>query len=255
MGAVVAHTYFKPGTYPVHVTVSDGGYFAGASTVATVSNQAAARAFLSGGGSLALGAAEPFQIIEVEPVGATFMITDVEIPSIALVRTDVDGSGQIMSVAPGRVGLDADGNGVREISVAFRREDLRRLLGSLAGPTSVKLALVGNLWGSGTIGAPLDCEVVPAQGRFAAVVRPNPFNPLAHVSFVTFKDGPVTVRVFNMSGRLVRTILDAASMGAGRHDLNLDARSDGGTSLPSGVYFLKIDGPDGAITTRIAIAK
>jgi hypothetical protein len=44
-------------------------------------------------------------------------------------------------------------------------------------------------------------------------------------------------------------------MSAGRHDLHLEARSDGGTSLPSGVYFLKIDGPDGPVMTRIAVAK
>jgi hypothetical protein len=96
---------------------------------------------------------------------------------------------------------------------------------------------------------------VPAHGHFSAVVRPNPFNPLTTLSFTTSRDGRVSAHLFNTSGRLVRTVFQDATMPAGRHDINLEARSDGGTMLPSGIYFLKIDGPDGAIMTRIAVAK
>jgi hypothetical protein len=44
-------------------------------------------------------------------------------------------------------------------------------------------------------------------------------------------------------------------MDAGSHDLLLDARSESGAPLSTGVYFLRIVGPDGPITTRIAVAK
>ncbi|MGH7682070.1 MAG: T9SS type A sorting domain-containing protein, partial [Candidatus Eiseniibacteriota bacterium] len=72
---------------------------------------------------------------------------------------------------------------------------------------------------------------------------------------VTTTSGPVRAEIFNIGGRLVRTIVRDQLMDAGSHDVRIDARSDQGAVLSSGIYFLRITGPDGAVTTRITIAK
>jgi len=54
---------------------------------------------------------------------------------------------------------------------------------------------------------------------------------------------------------LVRTLLEGAFLEAGRHDLQIDGRSDAGTRLASGIYFYRIEAPDGAATGQFAIMK
>jgi hypothetical protein len=44
-------------------------------------------------------------------------------------------------------------------------------------------------------------------------------------------------------------------MEAGRHVIPLDARSDDGVVLASGIYFFRLSGPDGVTTQRVAVAK
>lgn len=87
------------------------------------------------------------------------------------------------------------------------------------------------------------------------IVKPNPFNPQATVSFAISRPGRVRAEIFDVNGRLVRTLLRDVPMEAGGHDLAIDSRRDSGGALSSGVYFLRISGPDGRVTTRITIAK
>ena len=91
------------------------------------------------------------------------------------------------------------------------------------------------------------------NGAAAVVVSPNPMNPMAHFAFETTKVGPVRVRLFDLSGRLVRTVVDAASMPAGRHELFLDGRNDRGGVLSSGVYFYRLESVEGSSTGRVTI--
>jgi hypothetical protein len=153
------------------------------------------------------------------------------------------------------LGGDQDGNGVGEATIVFLPEDVRRLLGHIDRPTTATIEFEGALSSGVPIRAVFTCEVIPASGRFPAVVSPNPFNPQATLSFVTTKPGRVSAHLFNLAGRLVKTVLHDVEMAAGPHQLAIDARGDHGSMLSSGVYFLRIVGPDGMMTTRIAIAK
>ncbi len=63
---------------------------------------------------------------------------------------------------------------------------------------------------------------------------PNPFNPVTTIRFSLTRPSRVTVRVYDVAGRLVRTIVDEM-MEAGEHSLPFEA---GG--LASGVYFYRL---------------
>ena len=78
-------------------------------------------------------------------------------------------------------------------------------------------------------------------------------NPMAHFAFETTQAGHVRVRLFDLNGRLVRTVVDAASMPAGRHELFLDGRNNRGGALSSGVYFYRLESVDGSSTGRLTI--
>ena len=65
-------------------------------------------------------------------------------------------------------------------------------------------------------------------------VYPNPFNSEARIRFDLDRAARVTLRVYDLTGRLVKTLLDEVQ-GAGRHELTFD-----GASLASGTYFVHL---------------
>jgi len=63
---------------------------------------------------------------------------------------------------------------------------------------------------------------------------PNPFNPSTSISFSIDRDGPVTLNIYDVSGRLVATVLDK-EMAAGDYTVSFQAEG-----LASGVYFYRL---------------
>jgi flagellar hook assembly protein FlgD len=59
------------------------------------------------------------------------------------------------------------------------------------------------------------------------------------VHFGLAKADRVTARVFDVSGRLVRTLVDR-NFPAGEHDLYWDGTDDGGRQMERGVYFTQV---------------
>jgi hypothetical protein len=70
---------------------------------------------------------------------------------------------------------------------------------------------------------------------FALAAYPNPFNPATTVSFSLPEAGTVSVSIYDVAGRLVRT-LAAGNYAAGIHPLRFDAGA-----LPSGVYVARMN--------------
>mgnify|MGYP001483726129 CR=1 FL=1 len=62
---------------------------------------------------------------------------------------------------------------------------------------------------------------------------PNPFNPMTCINFALPIDSRVQVKVFDLTGRLVSTIMNGFQP-AGNHKLSWD-----GSNKASGVYFVK----------------
>jgi hypothetical protein len=68
---------------------------------------------------------------------------------------------------------------------------------------------------------------------------PNPFNPSTTVAFEIPARTRVSLRVYDVAGRLVR-VLEDAMVGPGTHAVDWDGRDDDGQTLPSGVYFCRL---------------
>jgi len=68
---------------------------------------------------------------------------------------------------------------------------------------------------------------------------PNPFNPWTTVRFELLKENKVTVRIYNIVGTPVRTLVDLI-LPAGRHEYLWDATDDQHRSVPSGVYLCRL---------------
>jgi len=78
---------------------------------------------------------------------------------------------------------------------------------------------------------------------------PNPFNPGTVIEYSIPKQAFVTVKVFDMLGREMKTLVNE-SKNAGSYALNFDA-----SSLSSGVYFYKIIAGDFTATKKMMLVK
>ena len=86
----------------------------------------------------------------------------------------------------------------------------------------------------------------PFSGRLLRDVSnyPNPFNPFTNIVFTTTADADVSLRIYDVTGRLIRSMLDEQPMGAGLHILGWDGCADDGHKVASGVYFTAVSASD-----------
>jgi hypothetical protein len=76
-----------------------------------------------------------------------------------------------------------------------------------------------------------------------SLVAPNPICPGGRLLFSLGRGGNAGLKVYDVSGRLVRTLLEAA-LPAGLHQARWDGCDDFGRPLPSGTYFYHLEGGD-----------
>ncbi len=78
---------------------------------------------------------------------------------------------------------------------------------------------------------------------------PNPFNPMTTLAFAIPHRAHVTLKVFDLLGRAVSTLVDKA-LGPGAYKVVFDAED-----LPSGVYFYRIEAEAFVQTKKLILLK
>jgi subtilisin-like proprotein convertase family protein len=68
---------------------------------------------------------------------------------------------------------------------------------------------------------------------------PNPFNPTTTIAFALPKTSQVQLRVYDLSGKLVKTLAEE-TMPAGQHQVIWTGRDDNGRQAASGMYFYRL---------------
>ena len=113
-------------------------------------------------------------------------------------------------------------------------------------------------WAVGYNGAILyhsgETNVPPGEGEtvpqaYALSAYPNPFNASTHLSYEIPATTRVNLSVFDLTGRLVRTLEDRVML-QGTHAINFDA-----SDLPSGMYFLRLNTASLATTQKLLLLK
>ena len=97
-------------------------------------------------------------------------------------------------------------------------------------------------------------DVTPAFTNVLEQNYPNPFNPVTKIVFTTGTAGDVSLRIYDATGRLVRTILDGR-LDPGRHEALWNGRDDRGCPVTSGVYFYRITEGEFARTKKMVLIR
>jgi hypothetical protein len=95
-----------------------------------------------------------------------------------------------------------------------------------------------------------------APSRYALYQNaPNPFNPTTEIRYdVPSSGGHVQLRVYDVHGRLVRTLVDSIVEG-GSKSVTWDSRDDRGSLVATGVYFYRFDAPGFSETRKLTVMK
>ncbi|MBK7190171.1 MAG: nuclear transport factor 2 family protein [bacterium] len=84
---------------------------------------------------------------------------------------------------------------------------------------------------------------------------PNPFNPTTEISFVVPDGGAnVSLRVYDITGRLVRTLVEGNEP-AGTRSVTWSGENDRGQPVPSGTYFYHLTGPSFSEKKKMVLLK
>ena len=93
-------------------------------------------------------------------------------------------------------------------------------------------------------------EPTPIAETFALHQNyPNPFNPETNITYDLSQPGRVRLRIYDVQGRLVQTLIDGAQP-AGQHTLRFDA-----SHLPSGTYLYRLETAGQVQTRKMALIR
>ena len=101
---------------------------------------------------------------------------------------------------------------------------------------------------------PVSITIALPEALALAQNYPNPFNPTTTISFELPKAQSVELRIYNLSGQVVRTLANGTHS-AGVHQVVWDGRDDQGRPVTSGLYYYMLQAADKVITRKLLFAK
>lgn len=85
-------------------------------------------------------------------------------------------------------------------------------------------------------------DVVDATAEFSlAPSCPNPFKESTVIRYALPHQATVRLCVYDVSGRVVKVLVDSQGIQAGQHAAEWNGRNDGGQTVASGVYFYRLE--------------
>jgi len=95
---------------------------------------------------------------------------------------------------------------------------------------------------------------LPAEGSLQVQNIPNPFNPRTVIRFALEEPQEITLRIFDLEGKLVRTLI-AGRRGSGTHSVTWSGKNDRGERVASGLYFCRLTSAEGTQTRKMTLVK
>lgn len=102
-------------------------------------------------------------------------------------------------------------------------------------------------------GAGTTVTTVPATFALRGNI-PNPFGTSSSIRFETPKTSHVRIRILDVRGRLVKTLVDGA-IAPGLHETTWRGRAESGEAAPSGIYFVTMEAESYRQTRKITRVK
>jgi hypothetical protein len=92
------------------------------------------------------------------------------------------------------------------------------------------------------------------EATYLAQNQPNPFNPTTRIAFGLSAPAHVSLRIYDVAGRLVRVLAEGARP-AGNYSELWDGRDSGGRAVASGIYFYRLQAGPFSETKKMALLR
>lgn len=92
------------------------------------------------------------------------------------------------------------------------------------------------------------------ERNFLGNAMPNPFNPTTTIAYGLKEGAHVTLRIYDASGQLVRTLVDGLKP-AGPGEVTWFGRDDQGRQVASGVYFYRLETGTESFSRKMVLLK
>ncbi len=109
------------------------------------------------------------------------------------------------------------------------------------------------------VGEPLKIDKPDRPNMLASETRlmtasPNPFNPATTIEFEIAEPGIASLRVYDVSGRMIRNLVDGP-LPAGMHEVMWNGRDENGAMVTSGVYFYRLSAGEIVQTRKMVLLR
>lgn len=111
----------------------------------------------------------------------------------------------------------------------------------------------GTVHSSGSWNGTIQLLDVPERTMLSQVY-PNPFNPLTTIKYAVAIDGPVVLGVYDIQGRLVRTLVEE-NLPAGWYEEAWDGLDNRGRAASSGTYFVRLQDKSWTMSRKMMLVR
>ena len=201
-------------------------------------------------------------LLPVAILGAEgFDVTDINVSTVELVGVSPVGSGVedvSRPVADKQDPCDCTSEGADghdDLTLKFKTKDIVKALGKVEDGQEIELTLTGALT-DGTEFEASDCVRIIKKGKGGGQLggaelglpkvfalsqnNPNPFSRETTISFSLPATVRAKLRVYDVGGRVVATILDE-HRGPGFYSVSWDGQAEDGKKVASGSYFVRLE--------------
>jgi subtilisin family serine protease len=166
----------------------------------------------------------------------------------------VGGSSVIYTYLPGgNAAVRYEGNGWKTVYMAFALEAACPYDSTAQHPRmDARSAIISRVlsWFGLYVDVPETSHPTLPQSFALEGNYPNPFNPNTNIAFQLPAISRVSLKVYNVLGQEVATVINGESMGAGRHVVNFD-----GNNLASGIYFYRLTADRNSVVGKMVLMK
>jgi hypothetical protein len=206
---------------------------------------------------------DEFQLLgesEVVPEAPVFLSVDYTPGPPALTWNNPAGNFDFISIYGGQTADFAPnlGNRVALVSSTSFDDFDRPGWGTYYKISTVKQ--YGSVWHESAPTGPITLTAIEEDGNDTPNLTalrqnyPNPFNPTTTICFTLLERTRVTLSIYDVGGRLVRTLVDE-TMGEGYQERSWDGKDASGSQVGSGVYFYRLTAGDRTLTKKMVLLK
>jgi hypothetical protein len=169
------------------------------------------------------------------------------------------------SELPAGVAYTHPTSGYKTVMLGFGMEFMMDSLlpsGYYASGVEDRVNLMGNILGTtgstgyfGLTPGGTATGVVDGSKNELSHAYPNPFNPVTKIAYSVKEAGPVTIQVYNVAGKVVRTLLDTEVEAGTSGYVVWDGTGESGQKCASGVYFYRIAAPGFSTSRKMIMLK